>query len=155
MEELYTAFYGRLLRYCVAAAQGNRHTGEDLAQETFLRALTHMGELEGLSRAQQFAWLKRTARNLYIDRVRKLSRESSVEQADLERGAFEEDYSAVAVRELVGCLPEEERAIFILRHFEGCNASEIGEIFSLSPSTVRSRLASARRKLKKWIESSF
>jgi len=152
IEELYTAFYGRLLRYCVAAAQGDRHTGEDLAQETFLRALTHIGEVEGLSQAQQFAWLKRTARNLYIDRMRKLSRESSIERVDLERDAFGEDYSAVAVSQLVGRLPEEERAIFILRHFEGCNASEIGEIFSLPPSTVRSRLTSARRRLKKWIE---
>lgn len=152
IEELYTAFYDRLLHYCVAAARGDRHTGEDLTQETFLRALVHIGDVEGLSRAQQFAWLKKTARNLYIDRVRKLSRESCVEQVDLERGAFEEDYSAAAVSQLVGCLPEEERAIFILRHFEGYNASEIGEIFSLPPATVRSRLASARRRLKKWIE---
>ncbi len=152
IEELYTAFYDRLLRYCVAAARGDRHTGEDLAQETFLRALTHIGEVESLSRAQQFAWLKKTARNLYIDRVRKLSRESCVEQVDLERDAFEEDHSAAAVKQLVGRLPEEERTIFILRHFEGYNASEIGEIFSLPPATVRSRLASARRRLKKWIE---
>ncbi len=152
IEELYTALYGRLLRYCVSAAQGDRQMGEDLTQETFLRALTHISEVEELSRAQQFVWLKKTARNLYIDRVRKLSRESCVEQEDLERGVFKEDYSAAAVSQVVGRLPEEERAIFILRHFEGYNASEIGEIFSLSPSTVRARLASARRKLKQWIE---
>lgn len=152
IEELYTDFSQGLLRWCMALAREDRATGEDLMQETFLRALTHIGDLEDLSRGQQFAWLKKTARNLYIDRARRLSREQCVERKDLERSSFEEDFSQAAVRQLVGRLPEEERAIFILRHFEGCNATEIGEIFSLPPATVRSRLASARRRLKKWIE---
>ena len=49
-------------------------------------------------------------------------------------------------------LPEAERALFSLRAFAGYNATELGELFDLSPSTVRCRLASARRKLVSWYQ---
>ncbi len=49
--------------------------------------------------------------------------------------------------------PELERTVFILRYFEGYNAAEVGELLDLNSSTVRSRLASARRKLKQIYET--
>lgn len=61
----------------------------------------------------------------------------------------EDDLSEVMVRQLCGQLPEEERELFWLRYMEGYNSKELGELFSLSPSTVRSRLASARKKITK------
>ena len=79
--------------------------------------------------------------------MRKLARETAADQEDLERTAFQEDYTAPAAAQLIDRLPPEEKALFVLRHFEGYNASELGEIFSLPASTVRSRLASARRHL--------
>ena len=116
-----------------------------------MRALTHLEDLQELSLGQQRAWLYKTARNLYIDRVRKLGREVCVEQEDLDRDMREDDLSALAVRQLVDRLPEEERALFSLRYFAGYNATELGDMFDLSPSTVRSRLASARRRLAGWL----
>ena len=150
VEELYTVLYDPLLRYCGALAQ-DRATAEDLLQETWVRALTHLEDLQELSLGQQRAWLYKTARNLYIDRVRKLGREVCVEQEDLDRDMREDDLSALAVRQLVDRLPQEERALFSLRYFAGYNATELGDMFDLSPSTVRSRLASARRRLAGWL----
>ena len=40
--------------------------------------------------------------------------------------------------------------MFWLRYFEDYNASEIGEVFGLPASTVRSKLLAARRKLQKY-----
>ena len=137
IESLYTDFYDELLARCVAMCH-DWGTAEDLVQETFLRALTHVEDVQDLSRGQCRAWLHKTAQRLYIDRVRKLA---------LERTAFQEDYTAPAAAQLIDRLPPEEKALFVLRHFEGYNASELGEIFSLPASTVRSRLASARRHL--------
>ena len=79
VEELYAAFYDELLRYCASIAR-QQAAAEDLVQETYLRALGHLDSLEDLSRSQRRAWLYKTARNLYIDRVRKASRETSVEE---------------------------------------------------------------------------
>lgn len=63
-----------------------------------------------------------------------------------EAGALDEE-----VKELVhGCLrelPEDESAVLALRYFCEFNATEIGELLSIPPATVRSRLRTARLKL--------
>ena len=41
----------------------------------------------------------------------------------------------------------------LIHIFQGYNATELGELFDLKPSTVRARLASARRKLKALYEA--
>ena len=150
IETLFTEFHSCLLARCTALCRDSA-TAEDLVQETFLRALTHMGDLQDLSREQRRAWLYKTAQRLYIDHVRRAAREAAADPADLESAAFQEDFSAPAVGQLVDRLPPEERAIFTLRYFEGYNATELGEIFSLPPATVRSRLAAARRRLRIWL----
>lgn len=149
--ELYTLFRRDLTARALTMTR-NRDRAEDLVQETFLRAMTHFEDLRPLSREQCQAWLYRTARNLYIDQTRRSSREVQQSAELLEQSHYEEDLTRSAVAQLVGRLPESERVIFILRHFEGYNARELGEMFSLPPATVRSRLASARRRLRKWME---
>lgn len=42
---------------------------------------------------------------------------------------------------LLALLTPEERRLFTLRYTAGYNASEIGQLLSLPPGTVRSRLA--------------
>ena len=150
LEDLYGNFYKEMLAYCTAMAKSGA-SAEDLVQETYLRAFTHWDDLEDLSRAQRRAWLYRTARNLFIDQVRKQSRETSADENQLAVAAVEEDLSQAAVAQLIARLPESEKPIFVMRYFEGYNARELGEIFNLPPSTVRSRLASAKRRLREWI----
>ena len=151
VEELYTDFYEQLLGWCTALVH-SRAAAEDLVQETFLRAMGHLGDLEVLGRVQRRAWLYRTAKNLLIDRSRRQARETCVEEEQLALTPFEEDLSAVAVGQLIARLPETERTLFSMRAFAGYNATELGKLFHLSPSTVRSRLASARRKLIRWYQ---
>ena len=146
IQELYTEFNQALLTYCRAMS---RASAEDLVQETYLRAFTHWDDLEDLSAGQCRAWLYKTARNLYIDQVRKQSREAPAEEAAL--AAFEEDLSQAAVAQLIARLPDGERALFTMRYFEGYNARELGELFGLPSATVRSRLASAKKRLRDWI----
>ena len=74
----------------------------------------------------------------------------AVEHEQLEIHSCEEDFGQVAVGQLVDRLPESERALFALRYFEGYNATELGDLFDLPPSTVRARLASARKKMMDW-----
>lgn len=134
-----------------SSAEDARSSAEDLVQETYLRALTHWNDVEDLSRSQCRAWLYKTARNLYIDQMRKLSREVS-EEEELKALPFEEDLSQSAVRQLVARLPNTERLLFSMRYFEGYNSQELGKLFDLPAATVRSRLASAKRRLRQWVE---
>ena len=111
VEELYTDFYEQLLGWCTVQVH-SRTAAEDLVQETFLRAMGHLEDLECLERAQRRAWLYRTAKNLAIDRARRQARETPAEEEQLALAGFEEDLSAVAVAQLVDRLPESERALF-------------------------------------------
>ncbi len=143
VEALYRTHRPWLVQWCTAMT-GNPAAAEDLAQDTFLRALEHSGELEDLSTGQVRAWLRKTAKNRYIDLVRRAKGQPEPE-ADL---FYLDDHSKPMVAALCAQLPEEEGRLFTLRYFQGYNATELGELFDLKPSTVRARLASARRKLK-------
>ena len=81
-EELYTDFYDQLLGWCTARVRSPA-AAEDLVQETFLRAMDHLEDLEPLNRAQRRAWLYRTAKNLAVDRVRRQARETPAEEEQL------------------------------------------------------------------------
>ncbi|WP_252891678.1 RNA polymerase sigma factor [Thermoclostridium stercorarium] len=91
-------------------------------------------------------WLYRTAKNIFIDHVRRLAK--SIEPA--QEPASEDDYSKVMVQMMCCHLPENERTLFLLRYLHGYNSTELGEMFGIPPSTVRARLASARARLKKY-----
>lgn len=151
IEDLYGKFYREMLVYCTAMTK-SKSSAEDLVQETYLRAFTHWEDVEDLSTNQCRAWLYKTARNLFIDQVRKQSRETPVEKEQLALASFEEDLSQAAVAQLITRLPDTERNLFCLRYFEGYNSKELGELFALPPATVRSRLASAKRRLREWVE---
>ena len=151
MVDLFGGSRKDLLTYCSAMTK-NKSAAEDLVQETYLRAFTHWNDLEDLSKGQCRSWLYKTARNLFIDQMRKQSRETPMEEEYLPLAAFEEDLSQAAVGQLIARLPESEKALFTMRYFEGYNSKELGELFGLPPATVRSRLASAKRRLREWIE---
>lgn len=150
LETIYGTYHRELLAYCQAMTK-NRPSAEDLVQETYLRALTHWDDVEFLSRSQCRSWLYRTARNVYIDQLRARARET-LDEDSLALTPFEEDLTGAAVLQLIGRLPDGERTLFTMRYFEGYNARELGELFELPAATVRSRLASARRRLRQWIE---
>ncbi len=62
-----------------------------------------------------------------------------------EHQAIQDEFSNYENQELLEKLPKEERVLFVLRYFEGYNSTELGEMFSLPPGTVRARLSSARK----------
>lgn len=148
--ELYTRFRPELTAYAVRLTK-DRDTAEDLVQEAFLRMLIHWNEVSQCVENACRSWLYTTVRNIFIDRQRRSNRESPDGGEAAALLSFEEDWTHSAVAQLVGRLPESERAIFILRTFKGYNSRELGDLFGLSPATVRSRLASAKKRLREWI----
>lgn len=143
IEDLYQTHRSWLMQWCTAMT-GDRATAEDVVQDTFLRAMSHIDTLEDLSPEQTRAWLRRTAKNRYIDLVRRAKSEPVPEMAL----SYSDDHTKSVVTALCMALPPEERTLFIMRYFEGYNSTELGELFDLSPATVRSRLASAKRKMR-------
>lgn len=60
-----------------------------------------------------------------------------------------EDREKRELWEAVAALPEKYRVPLYLYYYEGYGANEVGELLGLKPSTVQTRLARGREKLKK------
>ncbi len=149
VRDLYERHYEELMRYCLQLCR-SRELALDLMQETFLRALEREEAMETFSPGQRRAWLYRTARNLFLDSVRKNALLQRKQRLLLDEEEGEEDGFLRAETELLLLrLPPEDRTLFRLRYLEGYSAVELGEMFDLPPATVRTRLLRARQLLKK------
>lgn len=97
------------------------------------------------------AWLFTTARNLYCDQLRRAAKEEQLLSTffpEEDRAEPDSALDTVEAASLLALLTPEERRLFTLRYTAGYNASEIGQLLSLPPGTVRSRLAQIRHRLK-------
>lgn len=145
IDKLYTDYYNKLLWYCLSLSGSNSYMAEDIVQETFIKALKNSHILNELTEGQCGSWLYKTAKNIFIDDVRRMA---NAPKPDIQ--LFEEDdLSVIVVRQLSNQLPANERTLFWMRYIEGYNSIELGEMFDLSPSTVRARLSSARKRIAK------
>lgn len=147
--------YGDYILRLAYLALGDRHEAEDVAQETFLRALAKGGQFRG--ECQLGVWLARIALNLCRDRQRSASRRVLV--ADLP-GTLSGDDGEAGWRELeaerllglVRRLPDAYREVVLLHYWSGYETVEIAKVMGVVPATVRSRLYRARSLLKTMLE---
>ena len=150
-EELYERYYRELSGYAQRMS-GSPELGEDLVQDTFLRALQNPGILEDLPPAKLRAWLYRTLKNLYLDRWRRGVLEAAYLETLREEPQWGKGIQEIENTLLLQALEPLDKTIFQLRFEEGCTAREIGEMLNLPPGTVRSRLSRCRKYLKENLE---
>ena len=143
--KLYPVYRQELLKYCFTIC-GNASDAEDLLQETFARALSHLDLLEELGEKEQRAWLYKVARNLFYDACRKKKAAGKHRQQPKEETIGE--FSEVETAMILSQLPPDLSRLFIKRYFEGYTSAELAEEYGLSPSGVRAGLSRARQLLK-------
>ena len=97
IDKLYTDYHKHLLYYCINLSNNNHSLAEDLVQETFIRAMENIHTLDELSEGQCRSWLYRTAKNIFIDKVRRISNEPNPESPLVE----EDDLSEVIVNSII------------------------------------------------------
>lgn len=149
IEELYSDLWPELCAYCGQMTGGCRAAAEDIVQESFLRALQNAALFDEMDKPRCRAWLYKTARNVFIDRARRAAAESArLAAMDTEEAREDPAFSEAEAAALLLLLPEELRTIFRMRYIEGYNAAELGEIFDMNPSTLRSKLAAAKKILR-------
>src|SRR3954465_7258706 len=145
----------------------NDSEAEDVVQETYVRAFTHLESFRGDSALA--TWLARIAMNEALGRLRR--RRPGVEWSSLPEGTLEaqiiqfplasidDPEKTMAQREIqqvvehaIDELPEAFRLVFITRVIEGMNVEETAEILQLRPETVKTRLHRARTMLRDNVE---
>ncbi|PVE23598.1 RNA polymerase sigma factor [Microvirga sp. KLBC 81] len=139
---------------------------EDVVQETYVRAFTHLDGFRGES--QLSTWLTRIALNEALGRLRRRRLTVGLKDIDaikdqgetcviyLPTARQDSDPEAAATRaevrrlleRAVDQLPDPFRMVFVLRDIEEMSIEETASHLGLRPETVKTRLHRARRLLR-------
>jgi RNA polymerase sigma-70 factor, ECF subfamily len=123
---------------------------EDLVQDTYARALTHLDQWQPGTRLD--SWMFRIAQNLWIDRARAEKVRGDVIDVEFIDKFFSCDGRVVTesrlalqeVRKGIARLSTDQRNVIRLVCVFGMSYDEAGKILNLPSGTVMSRLARAR-----------
>lgn len=128
------------------------HVSEDIVQETFEKLWV---KLEDVSVLKVKAYLFTSAYHTMIDHIRKEKRYAGFDPAEGMEPSHSSHYSDLAeVLDLaVANLPEDQKAVVMLRDYEGYSYREIADITDLSESQVKVYIYRARVYLKNYIGS--
>jgi RNA polymerase sigma-70 factor (ECF subfamily) len=146
---------------------GNEHDAEDVVQETFLRAYRRLNRFE--SRSDFGTWLYRIAINCALDLTRgrrkhqehhdSTQQEESVELRTLAAKDPPQDRLVFGVevqQKVASALAEmscNERAAFVLRHYQELSIQEVARALGLRTSATKHSIFRAVRKLRRQLQS--
>jgi len=125
---------------------GNVADSEDMAQETFVSAITHLHALRDEGRFG--GWIAGIARNLCRDLLRSRARRRDLMKAQ----ADPDDVAEVDFSDLHAALeelPETYRLPLVLFYFDGKDTQKLAKELNLSQAGACTRLSRARKELRR------
>ncbi len=146
----------------------NEEDAKDIYQEAFLRVYRGLPRFRGKS--QFSTWLHRVVINVCLSYQRKTLKESNVSFEDDEIGRtvaataagdenpeklFGDAEISQQVSNALATLPDQQRLVFILRHFQDLKLSEIADTMNCAEGTVKRYLYLAVRKLRVQLQGVF
>jgi RNA polymerase sigma-70 factor (ECF subfamily) len=134
----------------------NREEAEEVSQDTFIKAYRSLKSFKG--DAKFSTWLYKIAYHNCMDRVKKIAKayhtgtidevtENRIKATDDVLKTIEQKERAIIIKECLGELPEDERAILWFFYFEELSLKEITEVTDYSENNVKVKLHRARKKL--------
>jgi RNA polymerase sigma-70 factor (ECF subfamily) len=168
---VYSEFYGKISHFLERMV--GKDEAEDLTQEVFVKVNKGLKQFKGKSKFS--TWIYRIATNTALDRLRSRSCRQGSHQppfSDAEQGSpAEEGGVSVAdkglsaereairdemnecIREFVGRLAPDYRAVIILSELKELKNQQIADILGVSLDAVKIRLHRARARLKQEFEA--
>jgi len=170
---LFETYADRIYRLALGVLR-DPTAAEDVVQETFLSAITHLDRFEG--RSSLGTWLYRVAYNASIDRLRRrtderLPPDEPEDEADAgtalplpksivdwagapERWQADREVSA-EIERAIAALPQSLRVVFLLRDVEGLSTEETAQALGLSEGATKVRLHRARLAMRERLSVYF
>ena len=165
-EKLYKEFHEKLY-FFVLKNVGDKHTAEDITEDSFLASMDGIGSLKEPEHYE--TWLHSIAFNKCRMYFRQKGREDNISLDDENLSEdihaddtvmLPEDYADS--KELKRCLKKvieglkpEQRSAVILYYYDGMPLKKVSEILGISENAAKQKLFKARAKIKKEIERIF
>lgn len=143
-QENYPIVYGYLLSLCGSSAMA-----EDLASETFLRAMEKIGSFDGQCRPS--TWLCTIGKNLYFNEHKRLRRHIGLDEIEhlavpnFEEAVLDKDQARQLLR-AAGKLGEPQKQVFFMR-VSGLSFREIGDALGRTETWARVTFFRTKTKL--------
>ncbi len=159
VRELVRTHGGALVRF-LGGMTGGAAEAEDLAQEALIRLLEHAGEFRGESSLKTY--LFRIAHNLALNFLASAPRRHEVfpeempdrpsaEPAPAQQVEASEE--AERLRSAMARLPPQQRAVVMLRTWQGLSFKEIASALSLAEGTAKAHYFFALKNMRRLMEA--
>ena len=153
-ERLYRASYGTVYGY-VRARMACEADAQDVVAEAFMRAARSFSSYDP-SRATFVTWVVSIAKNCMVNHYRRLrptvAMDDVPETALAQSGDQDGVDDRLLVEKLLACLGDEERELVAMKYREGRSNVQIAAELGMNPSTVATKLARAREKMRRAAE---
>lgn len=164
ISELYQRTYNGVYR-TVKSMIKDEDTALDITQDAFVKAIESLDQVHEPEKFQ--SWINQIAANKSRDYLKKkkpipfvsLENEDG-EMWELEDGCIghlpeavlDREETARLLKEILDTLPEEQRAVLFMMHYEQMSVKEIAQALDCSENTIKSRLNYGRKKVKTAVE---
>ena len=148
LANLYQRRFRMVYQVCLVLMK-NVPDAEDAAQTVFRKAMEQAQPFRDPEHEK--AWLIVTARNECKNQLKLWWRTRRADSEALDSLVWEQPEHQ-EIWDQVAALPKPHRLVLYLHYYQGYTTGEIADMLRENPSTVRSRLAQARKKLKLKLE---
>ena len=148
--------YKKRVYYTAYHIVGNHEDAMDLSQEAFISAFKSLAGFRG--RSNFYTWLYRITVNRCLNHLKMKSRYTRVslddgrETMDKNTKDITDGLSNEELREriktAVAVLPEQQRAVFVLRNYDGLSHKDISNILNISVGAAKAHYSLSVQKLR-------
>jgi RNA polymerase sigma-70 factor (ECF subfamily) len=168
-EELLERYGSKVLNLAMRITR-SQEDAEEILQDVFTTVFTKLGSFE--HKAQFSSWLYRVTMNSSFMKIRARNRRRTVSVEDVEPTTrqnwvgtrtemFDVDLMSSrhelrdAIQNAVEKLPDEYRAIFVLRDIDGLSNEAVSQVLQLSVPAVKSRLHRSRLLMREQLKTHY
>lgn len=152
--ELFQTYKNESFKYSYLIT-GDKYTSEDIVQEAFITCYSHIKSLKSIEQFRSWffkiltriAWryAKKQKKVLPVDNIFEKLQNKNIDES-IEKYIINQQ--AQELRAEIEKLELKQKTVMILYYFNGLTVKEISKIIGCFEGTVKSRLYSARKKLK-------
>ena len=156
-DQLVRKYQSRVRKFFLAQTLGDSQLSDDLAQDTFIKAYTHIGQFHGTSSFG--TWLMRIAYNTYYDYKRRPTPIPSLGRGDTvePNPPLPREGSGVGLRldilQALSILSDSQRTCITMQLIDGRQIDEIAEITNMPLGTVKSHLKRGKDLMVQFLKS--
>lgn len=150
-ERFVTANYPRIFRL-LQCLVGSGEIAEDLTQQTFAKAWQALDSYQG--KASLATWLHKIAYHEYTHWLRSRRVDLPLDEAlGIEDLREARGLDSILISRGLALLSDEHRDTFVLYYMQEFSIAEIAVILDMPPGTVKSRLFTARQRLRELLQA--